>query len=152
MEPIVVISLVASATSLTKVLTSGADALYGFMRASKVVDHTLESLYNETRSLTRTLSAIDVALSQPAVLRSKDVVEDHCALWENLKDAIDECGRTAERMIEALQGVRTRRAGFFGNQVKQYKLKLRDEDIARLRAQMGTHGQALSMCLSTINL
>lgn len=152
MEAIAIVSLVASTASLAKVLTSGADALYAFSKASKVVNQTLESLYRETRALVQTIESVNVALSHLGTQHLNDIQEEHKGVWATLRDSVDNCCITAEEIDKELNSIKIKKCGFLTKPLRQYKLRLRDEGINRLRSQLSTHGQSLMLCLATINM
>ncbi|KAI9824726.1 MAG: hypothetical protein M1832_001552 [Thelocarpon impressellum] len=152
MEAVALVSLVAAAASLTKVLASGSESLYSFVQASRVVDSRVESLYKETTALARTLNAITVALSSPRIQSAETAQEEYGELWKTLEESIKACDIIAKQIDGEIRDIRPEKPGFFRNSVSQYKLKLKDENLDRLRAQVHTHGQTLSICLETINL
>ena len=151
MDPISVIALLASLTSLSKALTNGVNMIHSFLEDSKNIDNTIELLYRETKGLLETLGAIIIALSGPKIQNSS-VVQDYGELWARLMTCIKECNVTADEINKELKSIEIKKFGLFTKGVRQYKLGLKEEKINGLRSQIRTHGQAVSSCLGAINL
>lgn len=80
------------------------------------------------------------------------MVQEYGELWARLMACIKECNVTADEINKELKSIGIKNFGLFTKGVRQYTLGLKEDKINRLRAQIRTHGQAVSFRLGAINL
>ena len=143
-------AIISGALTVAQTTFTVSNALYNFIRSSKVVDQTLEELYSEVVGLSKALDSISLNLEEPAIARIKSDGSGKGA-WGSLDVAITDTQHTVNALAGIVGGLGTVKssAGPFRKAAKQVKLNLHSDQISGVRDRIGTHTNSVQLALQT---
>ena len=145
MDPVSITCAAGTATHGAYWVSTG---LYNFIKASKVVDKTVNELQCEVVGLQGVLKSIGSCLQNSVAGRKGGGAAGEDEIWTSLDVAI----KDAQRTIDALQNIvqdlnTTRSSGFFRRAAKQVKLNLDAGQIDDIKVRIHTHTTSLQLAL-----
>src|SRR4051794_12103783 len=102
MDPVSILTIVGSAS---KAATSLTTTLFAFVDATRNIDLSVQALYDEAKSITGSLAAINGALvntSRDARMHEAGTTE----LWDSVKEPIRQCQATIDELNRSLSSIR----------------------------------------------
>ena len=154
MDPL---SIIAFAGSVTNVVYQVSTTLYTFIKATKVVDQTVQSLCAEVDGISRMLDGISASLKNPLLTTARLAAQhdENNDLWNTVLGSLINCQGTLERLDKALEAIRDKPSNgpsWLKQSGRQLKLNLQEDDIRRFRSQLHTHNMTLQITLQMINV
>ena len=145
MDPL---SIAAFALSTSKVLYSTSVGIYQFVQATHDFNRSILSLHSQINGLGGILQSLASTLERPCL---KDSLE-HEELWGQIRSSIESCNGTTRELRTKLDGVTVASNSAIKQAWWQFKLSSKENDIARLLAEMKTHSVNLQLALSIVNV
>ena len=143
-------SIISGALTVAQTTFTVSQALYNFIRSSKVVDKALKELHTEVVGLNEALKSIGLNLKDPAIALIKSSGSGK-GPWSSLDVAITDTQRTVDALAEIVGGLGTVKssASLFRKAAKQVKLNLDANQISHVRDRIQTHTVSLQLALQT---
>lgn len=124
--------------------------VHGFVKDVQIVDGTVHEFLSELRTLKNQLETTETSLKQREKLIGQDTVLTK--LRSNIESTGKACAETVKRLYEIYQRLDERGSGkIFQSVMKQFKLQLKDEEVAKLRSRLLRHQQALQLSFAGMN-
>lgn len=149
MDPVTVFSLIGTACGLTENIATCSSKLYKFIKSTKIVDESLQSLHQEVNCLNILVNNLRVSLNDESVK-----VYGTQLLWVAVEDGLSACHTTVERLLSKVTGIEdTQVCVNWTTQVaKQSKLSIHGDELRELRSQIHTHVAVIQAVLEMITL
>jgi hypothetical protein len=131
-------------------------SIYKFISKTKTVDTAIRVLDVEISTLSQTLGSIASSFSSSAiagmVLESQTGYE--AQYWVNVKQSMDDCGKTLEELERVLKKVKVvgDGGGFLTRAKKQIRLDFDERTISLLKDQVAAYRQTMQLSLQVINV
>ncbi|KAL9114410.1 MAG: hypothetical protein Q9227_001491 [Pyrenula ochraceoflavens] len=150
-DPFSIIGFVSAAVKLS--FDTGT-TLYRFIQATQDVDQTVRDLYSEIIGVAKSLKSLEGALDTTAVRAIPSQIGDKKTqdLWISVKSSVADCTRTVHHLHRKLVDCRPEGGNLLQQWIRQFKLNLKSDDIATLRAQLQTHKTTLHTSLLMIDV
>lgn len=151
MDPVSPFAILSAVNSIGGAAFNLSTKLYSFIKATKVVDRSVEALYNEVKGLENVLNTAGSTLT--AV---RDQAEDPAFLdngvWTSIRNAVQDCRVTVEALVCLVQDVGTnaKTTNAFKKLVKQLNLNLNADQIVAVRGRVHTHCICLQLALQML--
>ena len=151
MDPFSIIGFVGAAAKLT--FDTGT-TLYRFIQATQALDQTVKDLHLEIVGVAKSLKSLESTLDTPAVRAVHAHVGDQKAkdLWASVKSSVADCNHTVRHLHRLLADSRPEGGNILQQWIRQFKISLKNQDIATLRAQLQTHKTSLHTSLLMIDV
>jgi hypothetical protein len=148
MEPVSILASVSAASGAALALST---ALFTFVQATRNVDQSVRSLYDEVTGLNRTLDAISSCLENARIQESVHT-EQNKKLWKSVTASLGGCRVTVDSLCQTLQGVKKPGSNVATQTLRTFKLNWKEDHIRNLRSQIQSHNTALQLALQMINV
>jgi hypothetical protein len=150
MDPITALT---TAGAVVKIVSQVSITLFTFIQDMKQVNHNLSSFFVEVQVLKTALTSIADSL-QSTSLRKSTNNKAEVDLWDSIDDALNECNKTCEELLEVLQGIGGNHTdpGSFKQAIRQIKLNWESENISLIRSRIQSHTTSLQLALQVINV
>ena len=151
MDPL---SIATAVLATSRAVGSVSQALYTFINSTKRVDDSVKDLHHEVQSLAAVLEAIDHALKQPIVTKTKEHISLAGGVWSSVNHAINDSQHTVKALGAILQGLEDadKASNYFRKVLKQIKLKFNASDISSVKDRIHTHTTSLQLALQMLSL
>lgn len=151
MDPVSPFAILSAVNSIGGAVFNLSTKLYSFIKATKVVNKSVEALYHEVKGLENVLNTAGSTLT--AV---RDQAEDPAFLdngvWTSIRNAVQDCRVTVEALESLVQDVGTnaKTTNAFKKLVKQLNLNLNADQIVAVRGRVHTHCICLQLALQML--
>jgi hypothetical protein len=99
MDPV---SILASVSATSRVALALSTTLFSFVQATRNIDQSVRSLYDEVTGLNNVLNGIRSSVEAASIGRGKQP-ESNSALWQSIVTSLDHCCETVGRMHVTIQ-------------------------------------------------
>jgi len=148
MDPLSIATAVGGTSKAALALST---TLYAFVEATKNIDQSVKSLYDEVNSLTRTLDAIGGSIASPS-LAVGDEASQNPELWQSVEGSLADCRNTIEKLNASLSGIKNSGSNVASQMLRTFKLNFKEDELRKLKAEIQTHNTALQLALQMINV
>lgn len=151
MDPV---SIVGSVGSVVGVVFNLSTKLYSFIQATKVVDKSIEALYDEVKALENILNTTQTTLTATVRDYAEDCSLSVHGLWTSIDNGVQDCRVTVEALNSLVQniGQNTETSNPFRKMLKQVKLNLNTDEVSAVRSRVHTHSICLQLAMQTLSV
>ena len=148
MDPI---SILASVSATSRAALGLSATLFSFVQATRNIDHSVRSLYDEVTGLNSVLDGIRSSLEAASIGRGKQPEGDP-ALWQSVVTSLDHCRKTVGRMHVTIKDSKKPSSNVVGQAFRVIKMNWNEDQIRTLRSQIQAHNSALQLALQMITV
>ena len=154
MDPLSPVAILNLVTSVGGVVLKLSTKLHSFVKATKVVEKSVQELHREVQVLGNVLTTTEKALAKIIKDHAHDATLSVDGVWTSLKDAADDCRVTVEALDSIVNriGVDGGNKNFFKKALKQVKLSLSTDQITAVKTNIHTHYINLQLALLTLDV
>lgn len=154
MDPVSPFAILSAVTSVGGAVLNLSTKLYSFIKATKVVDKSVEELYREVQGLENVLNTARNTLAETVRDHAQDPTLPVNGVWTSFKNGVDDCRVTVEALESIIQdvGVDSGSSNTFKKAFKQVKLSLSTDQITTVRSRLHTHGICLQLVLQMLDV
>ena len=152
MDPISPFAILSAVNSVGGVAFNLSTKLYSFIKATKVVDKSVEALYHEVKGLENILNTVRTTLTRTERNQAEDSALLGDSAWTSIENAVEDCRLTVEALDRLVQDVGTVAATTnpFKKILKQLKLNLNTDQLVAVKGRIHTHSTCLQLALQTL--
>lgn len=137
MDPVSILTTVSAVSRTALALSS---TLYTFVQATKGVDGTVRSLYDEVTGLNFTLDAILGIAKSTEIDKTRDN-EQSLKLWSTVTKSLVGCRETVDKLHETLRGLDRESSSVARQAIRTLKLNWKTDQINALRSHLHSHSK-----------
>ena len=154
MDPISPFAILNAVTSVGGAVFNLSTKLYSFIKATEVVDKSVEELHREVQGLENVLNTAKNTLAETVRDHAQDPTLSVNGVWTSFKNGVDDCRVTVEALDSIIQdvGVGSGSGNPLKKAFKQVKLSLNTEQITTVRSRVHTHSICLQLVLQMLNV
>ncbi|PMD15749.1 hypothetical protein NA56DRAFT_753787 [Hyaloscypha hepaticicola] len=148
MDPV---SILASVSATSRVTLALSTTLFAFVQATRNIDRSVRSLYDEVTGLNSVLDGILSSVEAASFGRGKQPEGDP-ALWQSVVTSLNHCCATVGNMHLTIRELQKPSSNVVGQALRVIKMNWNEDRIRTLRSQIQTHNSALQLALQMITV
>ena len=154
MDPASPFAILSAVSSLAGVVLNLPTRLYSFIKATNLIDKSIEALYREVKALENILNTTEKSLTGAIRDEAEDPTLSDNSVWTSLENVVEDCRVSVEAFKSLVQDVRTdnKTHNPLKKAFKQINLNLRTQAIVAVRSRIHTHSICLQLAVQSITV
>lgn len=146
MDPI---TIAVTATKAAQTLFEAAKTIYKFAKDAHDLDDTVSGLHGQIKGLAQLLSAISSALND---LELQSAGHGHSELWDHVGTSVQAVNETVARLNREMKPLEKAGSNAVAQAWRLFRLRLKQNTIEPLLAEMRTYSVNLQLAMGMITL